>query len=47
MIQGLVQTFIFQALGELLFKFALPFIPGPVHCCDRWPTQSFDEKRLR
>ena len=47
MIQGLVQIFIFQALGELLSKFALPFIPGPVHCCDRWPTQSFDEKRLR
>ena len=30
MIQGLVQLFIFQALGELLSKFALPFIPGPV-----------------
>jgi len=30
MIQGLVQLFIFQALGELLAKFALPFIPGPV-----------------
>lgn len=30
MIQGLVQIFIFQALGELLSKFALPFIPGPV-----------------
>ena len=30
MIQGLVQLFIFQALGELLSKFALSFIPGPV-----------------
>ena len=30
MIQGLVQIFLFQALGELLSKFALPFIPGPV-----------------
>ncbi len=30
MIQGLVQLFIFQALGELISKFALPFIPGPV-----------------
>ena len=30
MIQGLVQIFMFQALGELLSKFALPFIPGPV-----------------
>ena len=30
MIQGLVQLFIFQVLGELLSKFALPFIPGPV-----------------
>jgi holin-like protein len=30
MIQGLVQIFIFQALGELLSKFALPYIPGPV-----------------
>lgn len=30
MIQGLVQLFIFQALGELVSKFALPFIPGPV-----------------
>lgn len=30
MIQGLVQLFIFQALGELLSQFALPFIPGPV-----------------
>ena len=30
MIQGLVQLFIFQALGELLSKFSLPFIPGPV-----------------
>ena len=30
MIPGLVQLFAFQALGELLSKFALPFIPGPV-----------------
>ena len=30
MIQGLVQLFIFQALGELVSMFALPFIPGPV-----------------
>ena len=30
MIQGLVQLFVFQALGELVSKFALPFIPGPV-----------------
>jgi len=30
MIQGLVQLFIFQALGELLSRFALSFIPGPV-----------------
>ena len=30
MIQGLVQLFLFQVLGELLSKFALPFIPGPV-----------------
>ncbi len=30
MIQGLVQLFIFQALGDLVSKFALPFIPGPV-----------------
>lgn len=30
MIGGLVQLFVFQALGELLSKFALPFIPGPV-----------------
>jgi putative effector of murein hydrolase LrgA (UPF0299 family) len=30
MIPGLVQLFLFQALGELLSKFALPFIPGPV-----------------
>jgi holin-like protein len=29
-IHGLVQLFIFQALGELVSKFALPFIPGPV-----------------
>lgn len=30
MISGLVQLFVFQALGELVSKFALPFIPGPV-----------------
>ncbi len=30
MIQGLVQLFLFQAFGELLAKFALPMIPGPV-----------------
>jgi holin-like protein len=30
MIQGLVQILIFQALGELISKFAMPFIPGPV-----------------
>lgn len=30
MIQGLVQLFIFQSLGELLSRFALPFVPGPV-----------------
>jgi holin-like protein len=30
MIQGLVQLFMFQTLGELASKFALPFIPGPV-----------------
>lgn len=30
MIQGLVQLLLFQALGELVSKFALPFIPGPV-----------------
>lgn len=30
MIQGLVQLFIFQALGELVSKFALPFIPTSV-----------------
>ncbi|MFN8954673.1 MAG: CidA/LrgA family protein [Burkholderiales bacterium] len=30
MIQGLVQLFIFQALGELLSNFALHFIHGPV-----------------
>ena len=30
MIHGLVQIFIFQSLGELVSKFALPFIPGPV-----------------
>jgi len=30
MIQGLVQLFLFQALGELLSKLLLPMIPGPV-----------------
>lgn len=30
MIQGLLQLFLFKALGELLSKFTLPFIPGPV-----------------
>jgi putative effector of murein hydrolase LrgA (UPF0299 family) len=30
MIKGLVQLFIFQALGELLSKFQFPFMPGPV-----------------
>jgi holin-like protein len=30
MIQGLVQIFIFQALGEIISRFALPMIPGPV-----------------
>lgn len=30
MIQGLVQLFIFQALGELASAFLLPFMPGPV-----------------
>jgi putative effector of murein hydrolase LrgA (UPF0299 family) len=30
MIQGLVQLFLCQALGELVSKFALPFMPGPV-----------------
>jgi putative effector of murein hydrolase LrgA (UPF0299 family) len=30
MIKGLVQIFIFQALGELLSKFQFPFMPGPV-----------------
>ena len=30
MIQGLVQLLLFQAAGELLSTFALPFIPGPV-----------------
>ena len=30
MIQGLVRLFLFQALGESVSKFLLPFIPGPV-----------------
>ena len=30
MIAGLVQLLAFQALGELLSKFLLPFLPGPV-----------------
>ena len=30
MIQGLVKLFLFQALGEVVSKFLLPFIPGPV-----------------
>lgn len=30
MINGFVQLLIFQAFGELLSKFALPFVPGPV-----------------
>lgn len=30
MIHGLLQLLLFQALGELLSKFLLPFIPGPV-----------------
>lgn len=30
MISGLVQLFIWQALGELVSKFLLPSIPGPV-----------------
>ncbi len=30
MISGLVKIFLFQALGELVSNFAIPFIPGPV-----------------
>ncbi len=30
MISGLVQLLVFQALGELVARFVLPFIPGPV-----------------
>jgi holin-like protein len=30
MIQGLVQLFIFQALGELVSHLLIPMIPGPV-----------------
>lgn len=30
MIAGLVQILLFQGLGELVSKFLLPFIPGPV-----------------
>jgi putative effector of murein hydrolase LrgA (UPF0299 family) len=30
MIQGLVQIFLFQALGELISHLLLPMIPGPV-----------------
>ena len=30
MIQGLVQLFLFQAFGELISRFGLPMIPGPV-----------------
>jgi len=30
MIEGLVQLFLWQGLGELLSKFLLPSIPGPV-----------------
>lgn len=30
MIEGLVQLFIWQGLGELVSKFCLPNIPGPV-----------------
>lgn len=30
MISGLVKLFLFQALGELLSNFLIPFIPGPV-----------------
>jgi holin-like protein len=30
MISGLVQILLFQSLGELICKFALPTLPGPV-----------------
>ena len=30
MISGLVQILLFQSLGELVSKFALPTLPGPV-----------------
>jgi holin-like protein len=30
MISGLVQILLFQCLGELISKFALPTLPGPV-----------------
>ena len=30
MISGLVQILLFQGLGELLSKFAVPLVPGPV-----------------
>lgn len=30
MISGLVQILFFQSLGELICKFVLPFLPGPV-----------------
>lgn len=30
MINGLLQLLVFQALGELISKFLIPFIPGPV-----------------
>jgi putative effector of murein hydrolase LrgA (UPF0299 family) len=30
LISGLVKIFLFQALGELVSNFAIPFIPGPV-----------------
>ncbi len=30
MISGLVKLFLFQALGELVSNFLIPFIPGPV-----------------
>lgn len=30
MIPGLVKLFLFQAVGELISNFLIPFIPGPV-----------------
>ena len=30
MIPGLVKLFLFQAIGELISNFLMPFIPGPV-----------------